>query len=120
MSMELNTFGAPSVRLLSADESGSICNTDAEATGAAVEHVMVEGSTSCDTAVAVALGFCVLSASAVMFYLVVDIWQSQSYYRAWILMAFTAPLSFAAGSSMSLNRFVSIAVLLNLCALRVQ
>ena len=95
--MELNTFGAPSVRLLSADESGSICNTDAEATGAAVEHVKVEGSTTCDTAVAVALGFCVLSASAVMFYLVVDIWQSQSYYRAWILMAFTAPLSFAAG-----------------------
>ena len=66
MSMELNTCGAPSVRLLSADESASICNTDGEAAGVAVEDVKVEGSITCDTAVAFALGLCVLSASVVM------------------------------------------------------
>jgi hypothetical protein len=96
--MELNTFTASAAQqqLLSIDDSASFCVTDAEVTTAAVEHIEVEGSTTCDAAVAVILGFCVLSASAVMLYLVVDIWQSQSYYRAWILMAFTAPLSFTA------------------------
>jgi len=94
--MELRTLGAPSVRLLSADEPGNIYNTDTEL-GAARENVEVEGSTNCDAVVAVALVCSVLSVSAVMFYFLMDLWQSQSHYRVWILMACTAPLSFVAG-----------------------
>ena len=94
--MELNSTGARSARLLShAVDSRSIAGART------AEDIRVERTSNFETATAASLVLGVLCTGAVLFGLFVWEWQQETSYRAWLLLACVAPLSYAAKTAWS-------------------
>lgn len=87
--MELNTLGAPSLRLLGEQHTPS-----AGPSVAVDQHIKIERVRTFETVITASLAVGAIASSTFLFYFFIQTWMQETQYRAWLLLFCVPTLSY--------------------------